>query len=337
MKLFHVLPSISFCDTHQLQYFLALRYRQATKEDISFMSRFDHDQSLNTKNGVYAADSLVPPKYQTSLKMINKRRQNGKNFVQHRVKPGPDPERQSETYWMTGIEMQIESEKPSKNWIEAGSGNLGKIFLEVLGCKNLPNLDFSPTGQDKTDAYVCVAHEDSIVNTSVISDSLNPLWMPWTQRAFIFNMIYPSSQIAVGVFDHDLICKHDPVGRVVINITNFCPNTSYIIKYDLTALIKGQRQTRASITLRIHVQFENERKALIAGMYPSETSLDLNVEEKQHFRTANYTVSNEVRKTSPSDRCEFSWFHTLTLSPLLKRSKILVCSGLKPLLHISMS
>jgi hypothetical protein len=66
--------------------------------------------------------------------------------------------------------------KPSYSWVEAGSGSLGKLYVEILKCDNLPNMD-SRLGSLEvgyTDAFCCIIFEDSILNTDVIQDDLNP-------------------------------------------------------------------------------------------------------------------------------------------------------------------
>ena len=68
------------------------------------------------------------------------------------VKPYPDPNRVEETQWLTEEELHRECWKESTNWIKAGSGTLGKVYVEVLQCRNLPNVD---TGVGNlTDAFV---------------------------------------------------------------------------------------------------------------------------------------------------------------------------------------
>ena len=57
------------------------------------------------------------------------------------VKPGPDPARKAETTYLTKEQLVAEAESPSQQWIEAGSGRLGKLYLEVLSCHDLPNVD----------------------------------------------------------------------------------------------------------------------------------------------------------------------------------------------------
>jgi hypothetical protein len=78
------------------------------------------------------------------------------------------------------------------------------VYFELIGCDGLPNLDAMTLNlNDKTDSFACVAFEDSIVNTDVISDSLSPRWMPWSYRAFAFKMDHPSSDILLSLFDYD--------------------------------------------------------------------------------------------------------------------------------------
>lgn len=135
--------------------------------------------------------------------------------------------------------------------------------MEVLGCDHLPNLDISLTGRDKTDAFACLVFEDCIVNTDVINDTLSPRWMPWSQRAFILNIMHPSSQLMVGVFDHDSGIAdpgHDPVGRAVVNLTNLRQGTEYTLTYVLYESYREERVARGSITLRIRVEIPNNRK-----------------------------------------------------------------------------
>ena len=40
--------------------------------------------------------------------------------------------------------------KDSYKWIDVGSGTLGKIFMEIIGCDNLPNMDTGSAFGNKT-------------------------------------------------------------------------------------------------------------------------------------------------------------------------------------------
>ena len=92
-----------------------------------------------------------------------------------------------------------------------------------------------------TDAFVACLYEDTFVRTSVIHDSLSTRWVPWSHRAFMFQITHPSSILYLGVFDYDEgpLESHDPIGRVVIHLDNFehawpifqrydCPFTIFI-------------------------------------------------------------------------------------------------------------
>ena len=125
--------------------------------------------------------------------------------------------------------------EPSYQWTDIGSGTLGKIFVEIIGCDNLPNLDTAGVLGDKTDSFVSLVYEDCFARTDVVDDCLSPRWMPWSHRAFIFNMMHTSSQLFIGVFDSDTnsLCNHDLVGRISIDVSSFRRNTTYLVKYNL--------------------------------------------------------------------------------------------------------
>ena len=86
-----------------------------------------------------------------------------------------------------------------------------------------------------TDPFVGIVFEETMVRSDIIHDCLSPLWMPWSTRAFAFNIVHPSSLLLLGVFDYDEgpLQHHDPIGRVVINTANFESNASYLLHYSL--------------------------------------------------------------------------------------------------------
>jgi C2 domain len=130
---------------------------------------------------------------------------------------------------MTGAQIDAEVMKPSTSWLEAGSGSLGKVYFELINVL------------DKTDAFACLAFEDCLVNTDVIGNSLSPRWMPWSRRAFVFNVVHPSSNMFMSVLDYDpplaigqLATRatsevHDPIGRCLVNLSKLLPNTVYTL------------------------------------------------------------------------------------------------------------
>ena len=122
--------------------------------------------------------------------------------------------------------------------------------VEILSCDGLPNLDETPAGVpatgDKTDAFVAMLFEDTLVRTDVIFDRLNPRWMPWSMRAFAFPIQHPGSPLILAVFDYDQgpMNAHDPIGRVVINMTNFEAETVYNLSYKLHNSIMKDGRSR---------------------------------------------------------------------------------------------
>lgn len=133
---------------------------------------------------------------------------------------------------MTKEDLENECVKDSQHWTDTGSGNLGRLFVEILQCDDLPNLDTGAFAGNKTDAFVSLVFEDTATVTDVIDDTLSPRWMPWTKRAFIFHIYHSSSQLFLGVFDYDESISptddHDLVGRVSVDISNLRRNTVYV-------------------------------------------------------------------------------------------------------------
>jgi C2 domain len=210
--------------------FVAIRVRRATEYDLRFMAEYHNKQDGGGIGGLHHNKHhhhLPHLHHPTALKDMLKtatetqggggviasyfRRQtrtikdatnpNAPPITQYKLRPGPDPKRVEETTWMTKQNIETESLHDSQHWLDSGTGRLGRIFLEVIGCDDLPNLDMG--GRNKTDTFVSIVYEDSVVKTDVIDDCLNPRWMPWMRRAFIFHMFHTSSQIFLGAFDND--------------------------------------------------------------------------------------------------------------------------------------
>jgi C2 domain len=138
---------------------------------------------------------------------------------------------------MTDEALQKEALKESREWVDCGCGSLGRLFVEILGCDDLPNLDSGGFAGNKTDAFCSLIYEDVAVKTDIIDDCLSPRWMPWTKRAFIFHVYHSSSQLYLGVFDYDGGMNpadyHDLVGRVSVDLSNLRKDTLYTLTYNL--------------------------------------------------------------------------------------------------------
>jgi hypothetical protein len=198
---------------------------------------------------------------------------------------------------MTRPQIEAEVLKESHYWVEAGSGTLGRLYVEVLYCEGLPNMDVGRFLGNKTDAFVSIVYQDTFVRTDVIDDCLRPRWFPWTQRAFCFRILHSSSQLFLGLFDFDggPIDDHDPIGRVSVDVSNFRPNTVYTVTYNLypTARMKmAQREGQGTITLRLRVEIDDYRKFLLSSLEPPP-EVYVNVKTKRDFRVVKYTCQGK--------------------------------------------
>ena len=110
--------------------------------------------------------------------------------------------------------------------------------------------------------------------SQVIDDSCSPMWMPWSSRAFVFQMGHPSTAIYIGVADYDLgPLKHECIGRVAIDMEKFFPGTLYTLTYTLykssnlvdRGMSGSDKEDIGTITVRLCVEFPNKRKHLLKG------------------------------------------------------------------------
>jgi len=243
---------------------LVLRFRNATPHDIRFMKALANDDvtaldmlpDFMVQNKCIKTGYLKPniPHHRESIMQKIKHRNKPPNM--HYVRPVPNPEDPKEEY-MTNEDIEALSMEPSNNWIEVGRRkSLGKIFIEIIKCDNLPS-NIDPTPRDKADGFVSIAYEDNFVNTDVIYDCKSPKWLPWTNRAFMLNVYNPLSPIKIGVLDHDTIGSDDGIGRISISPGNFRPGTGYLLNYDLRSAsgeICTHKGSNSTITIRLHTE-----------------------------------------------------------------------------------
>lgn len=226
----------------------------------------------------------------------------------YRVRPRPALGRDSSQYteWMTSNQIESLVTKDSCHWIEAGSGRLGEIYLEILGADGLSNLDVGL--ENKTDAFVSIVYGDAVVQTDVVSDCLKPRWLPWTQRAFLFHIVDPTAPIFIAIFDYDgasvasvSVGDHDRIGQITVGIQNFAPSTDYVLHYDMYKedIFYSNRKTTGSISIRLRIEWADEQKALLASLrlFPA---VHVNVEKAKTLKTTQYTCDRECDRTSYS-------------------------------------
>jgi len=304
---------------------IALRFRVATKEDIAFLkavkiynegyryARKKNSEALAGMKQILDGKRLahiVSERSTSYLETLNCTFMN--EFIDYRIfgklddagvqryrsKPGPDPSRPAhETKFLTLEEMKFFCRASSRNWVEAGSGNLGQIKLEILSCEGLPNKDYGEMFGNLTDPFVCIIYEDCLVQTDVIPDCINPMWLPWTQRAFVFNRMHELSSIYLGIFNHRYgPAQHDGCGRIAIDLSELKTNTIYTMKYELfSSPILTNRKSKGFITLRLQLTHGKKKKENILSLAKPPV-MHVNVRRRKTLAIARYTCYGKYRE-----------------------------------------
>jgi len=285
---------------------LAIRSRRAIRQDFMHFhdidSRVVYDATIQHDQigGDHAADTdFKQVSRHALLKAVKKTVKVGEEKkTAYRVWPFPDPDNPIETEYMTKEQLREVAMQPSKQWVEAGCGDFGHVYLEILGCDNLPNMDTEyVTGL--TDAFVATIFEDSFVRSSVVHDSLYPRWVPWAHRAFKFQIKHPSSILFLGVFDYDEgpLEQHDPIGRVVIHLDKFETGTVYTLKYPLYHGDTQEEEDRGTITLRLRIDWNDETEVIKAQSFVAPPRFMVNVKSNQSWRVLRYITRGSVDMT----------------------------------------
>ena len=156
-----------------------------------------------------------------------------------------------------------------RRWLDVGSGDLGKIFIEIIGADGLPNKDMDIGTGNKTDSFVAVIYEDCMAKTDIIDDCLSPRWLPWMKRAFIFRMMHTSSNLNIAVFDYDpgYAGDHDMCGRVSIDLANFQPDTEYVLRYNIYEdSVSVDRESKGVLIVRLRMELTGEKQRILSNL-----------------------------------------------------------------------
>lgn len=140
---------------------LAVRIRHATDKDKEFMEKYIEIHKVkkthhaikttalvNHQGGKHAISSMM-----TRTEKVD-RDETGSPVKKYRVRPCPDPERLEETEWLSKSDLHNEMTKESREWVYSGTGGIGRLFVEVLEARDLPNLDSGGFAGNKTDSFV---------------------------------------------------------------------------------------------------------------------------------------------------------------------------------------
>lgn len=275
---------------------LTMRFRLATETDVAFLEKLYRKENPWNETKTIPTATLVTEVNEwgnlghSVSTIFQTMVQDDSNIY---VKPHADPQRVEETTYLSKQAIKETVMAPSQQWVTAGSGSIGNLYLEILKCSDLPNVDIGGSIGNFTDCFVCAVFEDAMVQTPVIDDELSPHWMPWTQRAFCIKILHPSSLLYLGAFDFDCLGDHDPLGRVAVNLSNLQRHTDYTLTYDLYPNSHAtDRISAGTITIRVRLEYHNEREALLAGIR-SRPKFHVNVEKEKSFKVLHYTCHGE--------------------------------------------
>ena len=173
----------------------------------------------------------------------------------------------------------------------------GSLHVEVISCHGLPKLDtFS-----LTDAVAYVVCGPFAFTTDVVESAIHPAWPAKSRRACIFPLHFAYQKLYVGIFDNDGINSCDDfAGRVVIDVSSVRPATSYDAFLPLRRYQNVYvKEARGVIRLRLRLEWNNERKALLSYLRrPMKVAnlgnaVTLNCSDPKAFRNAILTVQGE--------------------------------------------
>ena len=290
---------------------LVIRCRRATQYDLKFMADFSKHQKKDAKGvASYNAPEADTSVFKTLTTKVKKRDSNGD--ILYKTRPFPDPNRPPDhTEWMTNDDLQETVLKPSHQWVDIGEGSLGKVYLEILGCDGLPNMDSGAFYGNKTDTFVACVYEDVYGRTDVIDDCLSPRWLPWSHRAFAFHIVHPSSVLNLGIFDFDSggdrLVDHDLIGRVSVDLTNFRSSTEYVLSYKISPSARlSPRKSLGKIMIRLRMDVSDERKLAMAALYPPPP-IYVNTKSRKDFDVIRKTCFGSVDEDQYSTSTLYSY------------------------------
>lgn len=314
---------------------VSLRFRLATLHDISFLNKLNagHRSVRDlAKEGIRndtrrmecrSCDAAVDVRVVSELMVaadINFQSVKARPYFRRKqkvdsqgqklslVRPYPNPASPS-LEWMTQVQINNAALAQSNQWVKAGCGTAGTLYLEVLCCDALPVMDI-----DSSDPFAVIAFEDSFLRTDVIWEQTSPRWPCWCTRAFQFGIHHPSSLVFVTVadFDESPLDDHDPIGRVVLHLESFRPGLTYTLHYPLQddpnqkppsltdqASPDSAAPTRGTITLRLRVEWLNEPKAMKLFLAPPPRFI-INVDNVKSFDILGYTIRGAAYMEKPS-------------------------------------
>lgn len=142
---------------------------------------------------------------------------------------------------------------------------LGQLRLEILQCFGIPTSSLVR----ETQAYCVAVCGSHAFKTDVMPPVANPMWLCRMRRACLFPIHQAYARLFVGCFDDynstTGSSTSDFAGRIVLDIARLRPDCTY----DITLPLRQSshiftREHFGSIRLRFHLQWNNERAAILS-------------------------------------------------------------------------
>ena len=174
---------------------------------------------------------------------------------------------------------------------------IGSLYAEVLACHGLPKLD-KLSSTDAVTYFVCGPYAFA---SDVIDGFLSPVWPSKSRRACIFPLFHAYQKLYAAVFDDDGPGAHDDfAGRVVVDLARLRPGSVYDVFIPLRMYQNAYvKKARGVIHLRLRVEWDNEKKALLSYLkLPKKTkqlgnAVTVNCADTKAFRNVVLTVQGK--------------------------------------------
>lgn len=271
------------------QGYLAVKCKRAKENDLEFLNSLENTTNVTKE----AFDDYCKPNVHKQPLLPGQCKKIIRGVEHYLARPVQE---EVGKLWLTAEEIEKASMEESRLWTEVGFGNSGKVFVEILSCNKLPNMDLnSIIPNDQTDTFVTCICEDSVGVTDVVKNCKHPRFMPWSKRAFQFNIEKPRSLLYIGVHDYDVGPKmHDAIGRVIINPTKFLSGTSYNLNYNLyDSHQTSYRKKVGTVKVRLRVEWSSERNPFFDPLVKKEWNHSIHVNSKKNYKHIQYTVNGK--------------------------------------------
>ena len=189
--------------------------------------------------------------------------------------------------WFTVEELIKEMNKPSENILDLRNSNgtnhepIGYLFVEVLTCVGLHRSRSSVSNVSCSTLLVC---GNTSFRTDKVVHEINPMWLCRAKRSVLLPIYHIFAQLYVGIFHH-YMSTDDLVGRVVLEISKFRPNT----QYDVVLPLKDsgdvfEKSSKGVMRMRFEMELREERSVLFSYLSPLKGNMLVSTSNDREFK-----------------------------------------------------